>query len=428
MTIELDSLRVRLENIQKKVTVLVARENNYYDLGNYSYLWTNFGRILKLLKGQYPGTFDDIPDRLPKTDEVRFEEVILFDSVELLAGDVEDCLSYLNLLPEESSKISITSSETQTIPEYLRRDIFDFITVGLSNFHGRLDEIDFLSRLYDLKSIQSTDQRFKDALGDIQQHRLNNLDWEDSWIFKDARFGLLKGPDNVLLDFLCLMVHPVVRDDGEASNLVEEFNKYLSKAGWLITTQTTIAGRATYGAVRSYSILLKSHSDSLHKTLDTEYISKLLNRMHSSVSSDPELAIGSAKELIESVCRTVLNDKGIVFSKEDSVQQLLKKTLLELKLEPDNMPPTTKALDSIRPLLKSLATIAHMTAELRGQFGTGHGKDARTKGLGPRHAKLAVGAASSVAVFLFETYMERQKTESNSPSTDSSTDFVNVVQ
>jgi hypothetical protein len=39
----------------------------------------------------------------------------------------------------------------------------------------------------------------------------------------------------------------------------------------------------------------------------------------------------------------------------------------------------------------------------------GHGKTADAKGLHPRHAKLAVGAASTLAVFLVETHNERGK-------------------
>jgi hypothetical protein len=37
------------------------------------------------------------------------------------------------------------------------------------------------------------------------------------------------------------------------------------------------------------------------------------------------------------------------------------------------------------------------------------GKAAGAKGLGPRHAKLAVGAASTLAVFLAETHNEKPR-------------------
>jgi hypothetical protein len=66
-----------------------------------------------------------------------------------------------------------------------------------------------------------------------------------------------------------------------------------------------------------------------------------------------------------------------------------------------------KAAETVKRLLNNLATITQGVAELRNQYGTGHGKAAGSKGLGPRHAKLAVGAASTLAVFLAETHNEK---------------------
>jgi hypothetical protein len=59
----------------------------------------------------------------------------------------------------------------------------------------------------------------------------------------------------------------------------------------------------------------------------------------------------------------------------------------------------------------NLATITQGVNELRNHYGTGYGKVAGTKGLLPRHARLAVGAASTLAVFLVETDNERSKTK-----------------
>ena len=39
-------------------------------------------------------------------------------------------------------------------------------------------------------------------------------------------------------------------------------------------------------------------------------------------------------------------------------------------------------------------------------YGTGHGKDGNSAGLRPRHARLAAGAATTLAMFLFETHTE----------------------
>jgi hypothetical protein len=65
------------------------------------------------------------------------------------------------------------------ISQITRRDIIDAITVEKIGWNGRLEEAEFLSRLYNLAALPSTDRRFKDAAGDIWQHRVNNFDWGD---------------------------------------------------------------------------------------------------------------------------------------------------------------------------------------------------------------------------------------------------------
>jgi hypothetical protein len=40
---------------------------------------------------------------------------------------------------------------------------------------------------------------------------------------------------------------------------------------------------------------------------------------------------------------------------------------------------------------------------------TGHGPEGRAKGLELRHAKLAVGTATTLVTFLFDTYKQRKK-------------------
>ncbi|WP_240996624.1 AbiJ-related protein [Pseudomonas viridiflava] len=41
-------------------------------------------------------------------------------------------------------------------------------------WHGQFDDVEFLSGLFDLQPLPSTDSRFKDAAGDIWQHRYSN--------------------------------------------------------------------------------------------------------------------------------------------------------------------------------------------------------------------------------------------------------------
>jgi len=65
------------------------------------------------------------------------------------------------------------------ISHVTRRDIFDYIRTEFSSWCGRLEETAFLSRLYDLEALPSSDYRFSTAYRDIVQHRQNNYDWDD---------------------------------------------------------------------------------------------------------------------------------------------------------------------------------------------------------------------------------------------------------
>jgi hypothetical protein len=94
------------------------------------------------------------------------------------------------------------------ITQITRRDIIDALTVEKISWNGRLEEAEFLSRLFDLAALSSTDRRFPDAAGDIWQHRVNNLDWSDDWVFCDSRCNLMSGDDETLLRFLCETMHP----------------------------------------------------------------------------------------------------------------------------------------------------------------------------------------------------------------------------
>lgn len=297
----------------------------------------------------------------------------------------------------------------QKITQITRKDLFDAMTVEGVDWAGSLEEPEFLARLYDLNSLPSTDHRFADAGGDIFQHRINNFDWEDHWVFYDRRFHLMNGDDEILLNFLAETVHPIVRPDvTEAQRLVQLYNQYLRNDGFELAEKTRISGKPVYVG-RNIGITNVPAVSAAKETLsgsDVVYVTQQITRMEAAIPSDPGLAIGTAKELLETCCKTILTERGIEVPKSDDLPQLVKRTVKELKLTPSDIPDESKAVDTIRKLLSNLATITSGIAELRNKYGTGHGQAAGSKGMGPRHAKLAVGAASTLAVFLVETHKE----------------------
>ncbi|MEO5968305.1 MAG: abortive infection family protein [Bdellovibrionia bacterium] len=295
------------------------------------------------------------------------------------------------------------------ISEITRRNIIDSLEMEKVCWNGRLNDVDFLSRIYNLKSLPSYDGRYDDAAGDIWQHCINNSDYEGYWVFSDERFNLMKCGDEEFLRFLCEMIHPLVRPDvDETEKMVGIFNDWLAEDNWKISEQKKISGRAIFFAQLNGSATKASikRAKEASEILNSSYISQQISRLESSVELDPELAIGTSKELVETICKSILLERKANFSKGEDFPKLVKLTLKELQLVPDSIAESAKAASTIKILLNNIAAIAIGMAELRNWYGTGHGKHARSSSLKPRHARLVVGAASTLLTFLMDTYVE----------------------
>lgn len=237
---------------------------------------------------------------------------------------------------------------------------------------------------------------------------MNPEDWPDDWVFSDARFGLASGDDEAFLKFLAETVHPRVRPDvDEARRLVEVYNRLLRPDGYVLVEVSRISERPVDAAQSVLAVPSSLRQVEEASIGDRDYLSRQITRMETSIDSDPDLAIGTAKELIETACKTILEGRGRTADRTWDVPRLMKETAKELQLTPDAVQNATKGADSIRRILGSLASVVAGTAELRNHYGSGHGRGPGSPGLEPRHARLVVGAASTLAVFLFETYDHR---------------------
>ncbi len=141
-------------------------------------------------------------------------------------------------------------------------------------------------------------------------------------------------------------------------------------------------------------------------TFDANHLAEQIRRIESSINDDPALAIGTAKELVETCCKTILSERGKPIKGTPDIPTLTKAVLKELNLVPEDIHEKSRGSDVIKRLLSNLGTIGNGLAELRGLYGTGHGKNGKTGGLSIRHAKLAVGTAATLATFLFDTHEE----------------------
>lgn len=136
-----------------------------------------------------------------------------------------------------------------------------------------------------------------------------------------------------------------------------------------------------------------------------------IERIRAAIDKDPALAIGTAKELVETTCKTILQDSGKPPTSTLDLGDLVKAAMAEVKLVPDDIDDRAKGADAIKKILRSLTATVAGLGEIRNVYGSGHGRHGRARGLTPRHARLAVGAAATLATFLFETHADRISTD-----------------
>ncbi len=288
------------------------------------------------------------------------------------------------------------------ITELTRRTIFDALRVGKYFWAGKLDEVEFLARVFDLTSLPSRDPRHSDMEGDILRHRSwNPEDWPDDWVFGDSRLDLLHVPDELFLKFLCEMVHPVVRDDAKADEMVTMFNRYLAPDGYRLAVVDTISGHRIF----SWELALAGADGALDDArrianqLSSGHITAQITRMRANIVQDAPLAIGSAKEFVESICKGILDARQSPRTGKEDFPALVTMTreALGLKVNP-------KSDVTLKSMLGALGTMTNAIAELRGQVGTGHGGAPETEAPPAGVARLAVNAAVALGVFVWETH------------------------
>lgn len=292
------------------------------------------------------------------------------------------------------------------ITDVTRQHIADEMAMRNIWYHGNQNEPDFLTRLFDLKHLPSRDYRYSNAYDDIYQHMVNNSDWDPDWIYSDSRIDLLHCEDDLYLRFLAATLHPRVRSDAEEiSFLFDVYNNYLSADGFELIQNGDISGCPVFvGRERILGdSLLEAKKIEIKRYLNSEYVRSKIGLMTDAIKQDTDLAIGIAKELIETTCKSILIQNGITIDSDWTLPQLLKTTNNSLDFAPKAAANPEKAEKGVKQILNGIATIVHGISEIRNSYGSGHGKESSFKGLETKYAKLLVGLVSEISIFYLTT-------------------------
>ena len=319
-------------------------------------------------------------------------------------------LTNCELLPEKRYSYEITKVTKRDIANLLingEPDPEDIIGdfPNIIKWNGELSEIEFIKRVCNTSSIPVLDSRCKSFDEEYSRHRVRNDDWDDSFFFADDRLPYKNATTHEVIRIVCEIFHPEVRNEnGCWRKIMESIGNLLEKDGFEFYKCGSISGRDVYGIQRitflDSNLTINSGLLKIEEAIGSEYIRKAVKKALESASSDSLLAIGHAKELVETTCKFILGELRIDYSNKD-FPALSKFTREKLGVERNKK---NEHIPGVAKIMSGLSNIVDGMAELRNNYGTGHGKDPSFRQLPIRYGLLAVSAANSYIEFLLESF------------------------
>lgn len=150
-------------------------------------------------------------------------------------------------------------------------------------------------------------------------------------------------------------------------------------------------------------------SEYLKEQFSSEYMTAQINSLMELRTTNPTDAIGKAKELVESCCRTILKETGVKVPSSWGMNELIKETKRRLDIDTESVSSDLPEAQTVKKILGSLTGLVGGIAEYRNSWGSGHGKAADFEPLFVRHAKLAVGSSVTLVEYLWDTYLWRKE-------------------
>lgn len=148
------------------------------------------------------------------------------------------------------------------------------------------------------------------------------------------------------------------------------------------------------------------------QSFDSTHVRQGWDKCLARVDGDPEGAITAARALLESLCKHIL--EALSPAQNHDAHDLVE--LYKLTSETLGLAPSQHTVEAFKKILGGCTAVVYNLATLRNRLGDAHGR--APGGIRPaaRHSRLAVNLAGSMAVFLIETFEDRQVRKDNAVS------------
>ena len=209
------------------------------------------------------------------------------------------------------------------------------------------------------------------------------------------------------LGILGKLIEEIMERDADLSFLPNEpliqARERLSKALATYQLKYMIGGRI--------SPALGEPSRSLEQMIrgrDTRALNSEFERAASSVQLNPRDAVSAASNILESLFKIYISDENLEPPQKQDIKSLW--SVVRKHLGFDN---TVIEDVDLRTILSGLFSVVEGIGALRTHASTAHGAGRKIYRLEPRHARLAVHAAHTVALFILESWAKKQIAREN---------------
>jgi hypothetical protein len=186
-----------------------------------------------------------------------------------------------------------------------------------------------------------------------------------------------------------------VRQDVYLDHLVD-IEEYLDLPAWLAEQEPRLH-RLLYATDLAEAAVLDAVATTI-AGLDLPEIVRQLDRLHRDLADDLPAAIGHAKDLVESACKTVLGETGAGAGSK-KLKPLVAAAPQAAGLHADQVDLNDPDAQLLRTLLISLQRQLDSVTEIRNRVGTGHGR-AGVVLVDDALARLVIGQALHAVAYL----------------------------
>lgn len=196
-----------------------------------------------------------------------------------------------------------------------------------------------------------------------------------------------------------------VSEPDKASVVREHLNRALEPDGLALVV---VSGKAHLVEKQATGVIVEPFISKV-ATLDFDTVQIEIARALPNLKDDPEDAVTAACSLVEAVCRSILIELKLPLPAKKDIEGLLKAVQEPLGLSPGRTDIPPEIEQDVRQVLGGLTSVAKGVGALRTHGGDAHGHEKGSRRLDARIARLAINAASSIALFLIETWERKER-------------------